>query len=118
MQVTEACGADCLLAVAALGTELTDVQTCTLELPIRLLLRTRPAQFADFPRFARWRELTGAVLLMFEEKPGSTPEDLARLKGRLRQLAVANLVEFCEPVYSEFCALVFAVASSLASQAR
>ncbi len=118
LELTEATAADCLAAVAALGTDLTDLQTCSLELPARLLLHTRPPQFASFRRYARWRELTAAPLLLFGEARGCGAEGLARLKGRLRQLAVEDAADFCVPVYGEFCDAAFAVASSLASQAR
>ncbi|KAK9842316.1 hypothetical protein WJX81_006282 [Elliptochloris bilobata] len=75
-------------------------------------------QFPSFRRYVRWRELTAAPLLSFGEKQECAAEDLARLKGRLRQLAVADSAEFCEPVYCEFSDLAFAAAAGLASQAR
>ena len=118
LELTEAAAADCLAAVAALGTELTDVQTCSLELPARLLLHTRPPQFASFRRYARWRELMAAPLLLFGKAHGCGAEGLARLKGRLRQLAIEDAADFCAPVYGEFCDATFSVVSSLAGQAR
>ena len=118
LELTEATAADCLAAVAALGTELADVQTCSLELPARLLLHTRPPQFASFRRYARWRELTAAPLLLLGEAYGCGAEGLARLKGRLRQLAIEDAADYCAPVYGEFCDATFAVVSSLAGEAR
>lgn len=117
VQLTEECAADCLLAVTALGPDLAGVQACTLELPAHLLLRARPALFGSFRRFARCRELTGAPLLLLGEKRGAAPADLARLRGRLRQLAVADAAEYCEPVYAEFCEQAFAAAAALARSA-
>ena len=118
MELTEATAADCLAAVAALGTELADVQTCSLELPARMLLHTRPTQFASFRRYVRWRELTAAPLLLLGEAHGCGAEGLARLKGRLRQLAIEDAADYCAPVYGEFCDATFAVVSSLAGEAR
>lgn len=118
LELTEATAADCLAAVAALGTELTDVQTCSLELPACLLLHTRPPQFASFRRYARWRELTAAPLVLLGEAHGCGAEGLARLKGRLRQLAIEDAADYCAPVYGEFCDATFAVVSSLAGEAR